>query len=124
MNQIAIEFAPRVAFARRLGAEASEASLERAQQDDPTFAPRAQAFIEAYMRAMKPGASIHGEDLTNAIKAAGILPSRDDRAFGGVFVRARNAKLIFQIGDAPRLKGHGTAGGRIYAPGSAILEGR
>lgn len=117
MQQLSIDFAPRVRFARKLGGEAMEAALEKARQADPTFAPRAVAFIERFMRDLGPGQTIHGEDLTNAIKGAGIVPANDDRAFGGVFVRARHAKLIVQVGSAPRLKGHGTAGGRIYAAG-------
>lgn len=117
MNHLQIDFAPRARVARRLGQEGADAALEKARQVDPTFAPRAYAFIE---RTMGPGQTIHGEELTNAIKVAAIVPPNDDRAFGGVFVWARKAVLIVQVGTSSRLKGHGTAGGRIYAAGSCM----
>ena len=54
-----------------------------------------------------------------AAKVAGIRP-RDDRAFGAVFAQAIREGLIAPVGYAPRVKGHGTAGGRVYARGTSL----
>lgn len=50
-----------------------------------------------------------GEFCVNQAIAAGFNPE-NPKAFGGVFVRLRNAKRIVKGGYAPREKGHGSVG--------------
>jgi hypothetical protein len=117
VNQLAISFADRVKFARRLGTEAGEAAAAK----DPTFEPRALDFLRAFVRSMPAGSAIPGEELTRAMKAAGILPPKDDRAFGPVFRKAENTLHILRIvGSVPRVRGHGSAGGKLYAAGTSV----
>jgi hypothetical protein len=52
------------------------------------------------------------------MKAFGICP-HDDRAFGSIYAKAIRNGVIRVVGYVPRVKGHGTAGGRLYAAGSA-----
>jgi hypothetical protein len=56
------------------------------------------------------------EDLTLAAREAGHTP-RDDRAFGGVFLRLRRRGLIVSVGTYPRRRGKGADGGHLYALG-------
>jgi hypothetical protein len=98
---------------RALGEVAAARSLDRAERKDPTFGERARDFVVAYL-------GVHGqassEIITNACKRAGITPP-DDRAFGGVYQVLARRKVIRYVGPCPRFKGHGTAGGRIWALG-------
>ena len=117
MNQVAMSFVDRVAFARRLGAEAGESAAKK----DSTFEPRAIAFLRDFARSMPVGSSIPGEELTRAMKAAGILPPRDDRAFGPIFRKAEHALHILRIvGSVPRVRGHGARDGKLYAAGEGV----
>jgi len=77
------------------------------------FRERASAFILAHLEAH--GAT-SGEALTDACKSAGIRPPQgmDDRAFGPVYQRLAHSQRIRQCGTATRLKGHGTAGARVW----------
>lgn len=115
MNQLAIDFAPRVAFARRLGEIAGERSRAKADEVCPGFTERAYDFIANYA-ATTSQATFSGEDLTNCMKAFGIVP-HDDRSFGAIYAKAIRHGVIHVVGYVPRLKGHGTAGGRLYASG-------
>lgn len=54
-----------------------------------------------------------GEDITNAAKEVGHRP-HDDRAFGAVFATLSRRGEIRCVGYCDRVKGHGTAGGRIW----------
>ena len=55
-----------------------------------------------------------GEVLVDVAKAHGHRPS-DDRAFGSVFFSLVKRRHIFVVGYAPRTKGHGCMGAKIYA---------
>lgn len=57
-----------------------------------------------------------GDVITDAMKLAGIRPL-DDRHFGPVYsyLAHKNRRLIVCVGLVPRTKGHGTAGGRVWA---------
>lgn len=60
-----------------------------------------------------------GEDLVSTCRDFGIVPATDDRAFGPVFATLSRAGRIEQVGHTDRAKGHGTAGGRVWALGGA-----
>ena len=90
--------------------KALEARTARLSAD---FRERASAFILAHLE--QHGAT-SGEALTDACKSAGIRPPQgmDDRAFGPVYQRLAHSQRIRQCGTATRLKGHGTAGARVW----------
>ena len=100
--------------ARKLGLHASEASLAKAETKDPRFGEKAHAFIVAFVAKHE---SVPGEVVTLAARMAGIRP-HDDRAFGSVYAKAIRKGAIKLVGHTQRVRGHGTAGGRVYAPGS------
>jgi hypothetical protein len=106
-----------ITLARKAGQVAGELSQAKAERRCPEFSDKAFAYIASFARAaQKP---FTGESLTDNMKALGIRP-HDDRAFGPVFARAIRAGLIKTVGFVPRKKGHGTAGGRLYASGSHV----
>lgn len=105
--------AERVHTARKLGAEAGERAEAKAGDD---FSARALEFIGRYVAAQS--APVPGETVTLAAKAAGIVPP-DDRAFGPVYAKAIRTGKIRVAGFCARVRGHGTAGGRLYAAGDA-----
>ncbi|AVQ84270.1 hypothetical protein [Variovorax sp. PMC12] len=107
--------AKRVATARRLGEEAGQASLALAEQDDPDFGAKAYQFIVAYVRKRR---RVPGESVTLACCLAGIRP-KDDRSFGPIYAKAIRAGDIRVVGTVARVRGHGSAGGKLYAPGKA-----
>jgi hypothetical protein len=74
------------------------------------FSARASAFVVDYLSAH--GAA-SGEAITNACRAAGIVP-HDDRAFGPVYQRLARSGRILKCGYCPRTKGHGTSGGIVW----------
>lgn len=96
-------------FAREQGRRGQLRAQVRAEHARPSFTADAAAFMWAHL-ALGPAS---GEDLTDAAKAAGLIPP-DDRAFGAVFqmLLRRGVRVV---GQCPRRKGHGSAGGRIYA---------
>jgi len=74
------------------------------------FAGRAADFIVAYLREHGP---TNGEDLTDACKAAGIIP-HNDKAFGSVYMALAIRGKIRKTGVCKRKKGHATGGGNIW----------
>lgn len=111
---VAPPLAQRAATARRLGEEAGQRCLDLTKEDMPDFAERAYEFIVDYVQKME---SVPGESVTLAARAAGIRP-HDDRAFGPIYAKAIRNGDIRVVGTCLRVRGHGTAGGRLYAPGS------
>lgn len=109
---------PTLAQARELGRVAMQ-RVEAAAGDG--FSERAMAFVVEFLR--KHGRA-SGEVLTDACKAAGIKPARDDRAFGPVFLHLLRTEQIQIVGACARRKGHGTAGGRLYALGVTSMSER
>jgi hypothetical protein len=103
----------RVRVARKLGAEAGDACLAKAQDKDPEFGERAYRFIVDFVREHGP---VPGEAATLAAVLAGIR-CHDQRAFGPVYARALREKAIQVVGSVPRVRGHGSAGGKLYAAG-------
>jgi hypothetical protein len=82
-----------------------------AQRCAPDFVARASKFVTDYlaMRGQAPG-----EIVVDLAKQAGIVAT-DDRAFGVVFSGLSRNGVIRCVGYCERRKGHGTAGGRIWA---------
>lgn len=99
--------------------EAMASVAEHAEEHRPDFATDAAAFVLRFLG--EHGAS-SGEVITNACKAAGIVP-HDDRAFGPVYMGLSRRKAIVKVGVAIRTKGHGTAGGNVWALGAASSSG-
>jgi hypothetical protein len=112
-------FITRARSARKLGEEAANKAADRADNAEPGFSTRALEHIRQTMLAAAPSAQLRGEDIVNAAKVAGIRPP-DDRAFGAIFAKAIREGLIVPVGFAPRVKGHGTAGGRVYERGEGL----
>lgn len=108
--------AQRAATARRLGAEAGKNCFELAETKDKSFGKRAYEFIVDYIT--KQPEPVPGESVTLACRRAGIAP-HDDRAFGPVYAKAIKNGDIRVVGSCQRVRGHGTAGGRLYRPGQA-----
>lgn len=90
----------------------TRALTQVAEGQDPTFTDRARACVLATLAA---SGEMSGEALVYQCKAQGIVPARDDRAFGPVFHSLARRSQIVQVGDCLRARGHGTAGGRVWA---------
>jgi len=115
--------ARRTATARRLGEAPMQLALDAATSADPSFGARAYAFIVAYVReqAARLG-GVSGEQVTLAAQQAGIGADRDGRAFGSIFAKAIRMGEIKVIGYCLRIRGHGGAGGRVYAAGDGTQQ--
>jgi hypothetical protein len=97
--------------ARSVGLKAAECGADNTEQFDAQFREKALAFIVAHISKHGP---VSGESTTLAAVLAGIRP-RDDRHFGSVYQKALRDKRIYVVGEVARLRGHGSAGGRLYA---------
>lgn len=107
MNQITLDFQS----AREAGEQAATACLTKAQRSDPEFSAKATAAILAHLRAVGQAS---GEVLVDVAIAHGARCA-DSRAFGSVFSGLLRKNLICVTGYAPRTKGHGCMGAKIYA---------
>ncbi len=92
-------------------AQRDSAMAQVAANAGPCFLSQALRFVPDYLR--KRGEA-SGEEITDACKAAGIVPENTDRAFGVVYKTLLKDKLIFRAGFCMRKKGRGTAGGSVY----------
>lgn len=109
--QMAIDFSsPTLAEARASRDVGMERVADKAEREEPCFAARAYAELVHYSTLH---AEFSGEDATDAIKAAGIVP-HNDKAFGPIYMAAARNGLIRRIGFVPRRKGHGSPG-PLYA---------
>jgi hypothetical protein len=79
-------------------------ALDHAERDEPGFGERAYEFLVKFAAENE---RFSGEDATDAIKAAGIIPACD-KAFGAVYQRALRANLIHRVAFGQRRKGHGS----------------
>lgn len=113
MTQFSIEFGECVRVARHIGEKAGIACAVKAEATTPEFREHALAFIVEFIR--KEGQTT-GENATRAAVLAGIKP-HDERAFGPVYKTALRNGLIRVVGYVPRVRGHGSMGGKVYAPG-------
>jgi hypothetical protein len=97
--------------AGRLGAEQCEQAAESRGWDSSAAAD----FVLAYLAAHGP---TPGEVLVT--EASRDNAPHDGRAFGSVFARLAKSRRIVKAGSAPRAKGHGCAGGIVWA----LADGR
>lgn len=77
------------------------------------FSRRATAFILHYLSQQKEHRA-PGEDITDACKAEGIKPPKDDRSFGAPIMALSKAGLIVKDGYCKRRRGHACNGGVIW----------
>lgn len=84
---------------------------QKAEDTRPNFYDDARAFVLRYLREHGPTS---GERLTMECRKAGIVP-HDDRAFGPVYYSLAKRGVIAKVGECRRERGHGTAGGNIWA---------
>lgn len=86
--------------------------LQRVEKSSgEVFNERARAFVLQFLREKGPHS---GEDITDAAKASGITPPKDDRQFGPVLMRLSRAGLIEKNGTGDRRKGHGSSGATVW----------
>lgn len=102
-----------IADARAVGLAQGLASIDRAESADPHFSEKALDFIVKHVREK---GEVPGESVTLAAAEAGIKPP-DQRAFGPIYAMALRRGLIHVVRYIPRVRGHGSAGGKLYAPG-------
>ncbi|MNX95386.1 hypothetical protein D3C86_1276580 [compost metagenome] len=102
-----------VATARAAGLAAGQRSVERAEDECPGFGEQALTFIVDHIRQK---GRVSGESVTLSAVKAGIRPP-DQRAFGPIYAKALRHGLIHVVGYVPRIRGNGSAGGKLYAPG-------
>lgn len=104
-------------LAREAGTQAATACLAKAQRAAPDFADLAKAAILAHLAAHGPTS---GENLVDVALIHGAR-CKDARAFGGVFQSLARKGLIKCLrSDLPRIRGHGTTGGKLWSIGSLI----
>ena len=92
-------------------AQRDAALAHHAAVNGKEFGERSRAFILAYLCDHGPTS---GEALVMECKAAGIVPVRDDRAFGGAFLSLSKRGLIVKVGDCKRARGHSGNGGVVW----------
>jgi hypothetical protein len=108
--QTALDFGlPPLAQARAMGDTGMQRAAEAAERRIPSFSERAQALI---LEKLRRGPA-SGEDITDYVRQ--VLPMKDGRALGKAFASLSQRGLIQQVGECPRRKGHGGAGGRIWS---------
>lgn len=90
---------------------AMEQVADHAEDEEPGFADEARAFVIAFLARYGPAPAEH---ITDACKRAGIVP-HDDRAFGPVYMTLARREQIVKVGSVRRERGHGTAGGNVWA---------
>lgn len=83
-----------------------EAIAALRKQSGEEFIRAASMFVLEHLRAHGPAT---GEQLTDACKAAGIMPA-NDKAFGPIYAGLARAGRIGRHGYAPRNRGHGAPG--------------
>lgn len=92
---------------------AGEVGIQQASHGArPGFQEQAKEIILSLLARVP---SMPGEDLVDRVKQLGVRPDKDDRAFGAVFQGLVRDRKIHSVGFTLRKKGHGTAGGRIWA---------
>lgn len=110
-QQLALNFAaPPLAVARSMGEVGMQQAEQAAARVEPSFRERAEALILQKL-ARGPASA---EDCTDYVRAAG-LQMADGRALGATYASLRSRGLIHKVADCPRRRGHGTAGGSVYA---------
>lgn len=103
--------APLMTVARTRGELAAERCARKAARVANFDHEGAAKFVHSFL--VRHGQQA-GERLVNMAKEHGFRP-HDDRAFGPVFMQLSRKNLIVSVGYCDRIKGNGTAGGRIWA---------
>lgn len=108
----AMESLPLLAWAKQsaTGAAAGEACLAKAERVTAFDAAAARGAI---LELLADGVARSGEQLVDHCIRRGIVP-HDGRAFGPVLKSLAGGGLIEAVGFVTRVKGHGTAGGRLW----------
>lgn len=106
-EQLAIDFTG----ARQRGAAMGKAALDKAVRVGDFDAEGARRFIVAHLAWQ---GQMSGEGLVHAAREHGFRP-HDDRAFGPIFAGLVKRGQIRCVGYCARERGHGTAGGRVWA---------
>jgi hypothetical protein len=101
-------------FSRRLGDRMSRLATDKAERECSDFSARAEAAILAKLEQGRAS----GEDLTDYVRECGV-PFKDGRALGSIYASLRRRGLIVVVGNCPRVRGHGTGGGNLYALGDS-----
>ena len=91
-------------------AERDAALRKHEENERARFFEKAMAFALDYLATHGPAT---GEEITDACKAAGIMP-RNDKAFGVVYLTLSRRGLIEKAGTAVRTKGHGCSGANVW----------
>lgn len=92
-------------------AERDLAILRTTVSNGPEFGRLAKEHI---LERLKEG-PVSGEELVLSCKNSGIIPEKDDRAFGGIFMSLSKKGLIVKAGSVQRRRGHNTGGGIVWA---------
>jgi hypothetical protein len=100
---------PLFAAAGRAAAEACAAKAARVSAFDHDAA--CGVILDTLRASAVP---MTGESLVDLCVSRGIKP-HDQRAFGSVFGTLARRGAIVAVGYAPRRKGHGTSGARLWA---------
>ena len=91
---------------------ARDEALERVERvTSADFRERAERFVLAYLAAH--GAT-PGEVLTDKGWTLGGLRPSSLKHWGPVFAKLHRRRVIHCVGYVPRMRGHGTAGGRVW----------
>lgn len=102
---------PPQAIVNRQRDDAMRQVAQHAEEARRDFHRHATVFVVRYLEAHGPTA---GEALTAACKVEGITP-HDDRAFGSIYMTLARRGIIEKTGTVRRERGHGTAGGNVWA---------
>lgn len=112
-----------LALARAAGEAGMQAAVDHAERVDPGWSDLAYAYLVKFAINAPRGERFTAEAITDAYAAdAGFVQPPDQRAWGGVFLRAMN-KGVLSIADfnGVRRKGHGTKGAKRYR---SLVTGR
>lgn len=95
---------------REIGEACAKLATENAESLNDFDTEGARKFIHGWL--VRHGRA-SGEVLVDAAMEHGYRP-HDARAFGSIFSTLARRNLIRCVGYCERLKGHGTAGGRLW----------
>lgn len=101
---------------------AQERAFARIEQAEcyEDWKPIAEAFVIDFAASRR--GEWTGEDLTDAFLERGLMRPRDLRWFGPIFKSALARGVMHELEGrgAPRRRGHGTAGARVYRSGKGV----
>lgn len=104
-----LDFLDRASMRVKTAPQPSTILRELEEKASDGFLKRAGEFVLHFLA----GGPMSSEDLTDACKAAGIVPA-EDRHFGVVYATLSRRGQIVKAGVCDRRKGNGTTGGNIW----------